>query len=136
MIKRYQLLSIYHSISNTTLHFRHSFLLSASSSQNQVTSYSSLLSHHQVNNKCNRVKGQHWRLLIYILHNFLLYNNIWCVFRSNHQFLKVSQIPKENICVGVYFFFKMMKLYKDICSALISHTSAKFFLIYWHHKHL
>ena len=51
-------------------------------------------------------------------------------FQKQPPFLKVSQIPKENICVGVYFILKMMKLYKDICSALISHTSAKFFLIY------
>ena len=39
------------------------------------------------------------------------------------------------ICVHC-FFLKMMKLYKDICSAWISHTSADFFSIYWNQKHL
>ena len=34
------------------------------------------MSHHQVSNKCNRVKGQHWRWLIYAPHNFLLCNNM------------------------------------------------------------
>ena len=37
-----------------------------------VISCSSLMSHHQVNNKCNRVKARHWRWLIYALSNFLL----------------------------------------------------------------
>ena len=50
------------------------------------------------------------------------------------MFLKVSQIPQENNCVGVSFFLKMMKLYKDIFSAWISCTSAKFFSYRWRHK--
>ena len=41
------------------------------------------LSHHQINNKCNRVKGWCWRWLIYDLCNFLLHNMLR-VFRSNH----------------------------------------------------
>ena len=36
--------------------FWHMFLLSACSSQSHATSCLSLMSHHRVNNKCNRVK--------------------------------------------------------------------------------
>ena len=42
------------------------------------------LSHHRVNNKCNRVKGRRWICLIYALYNFLC-NNMLRVFRSNHH---------------------------------------------------
>ena len=65
------------------------------------------------------VKGQHWRLLIYVLHNFLLYNNATYFQRQPPLFLKVSQIPQEKTCVGVFFFLGMMKLNKDICSVWI-----------------
>ena len=50
-----------------------------------ATSCSSLMSHRRVNNKCNRVKGQHWRWLSYALY-FLLCNNIFHVSRSNHHY--------------------------------------------------
>ena len=43
-------------MSNTSFRFRHTFLLSACSSQGRTTSCSSLMSYHQVNNKCNKVK--------------------------------------------------------------------------------
>ena len=36
------------------------------------------------NNKCNRVKGEHWIWLTYTLCRFLLCNNMLRVFRSNH----------------------------------------------------
>ena len=45
----------------------------------------SLISHYLVKNKCNRVKGRHWRWLIYVLCNFLLHSNMLRVFRSNHN---------------------------------------------------
>ena len=67
----------------------------------RVKPYSSLMPHHQVNNKCNRVKGLHWRWLIYALRNPLLHNNVTCFQKQPSLFLKVSQIPRENICVGV-----------------------------------
>ena len=124
MIKWYQFLSIWQGLSNTSFWFRHKFLLSAHSSQSHTTSCSSLMSHHRVNNKCNR--GQHWRWLIYALalRNFLLHN-VTCFQKQPLLFLKVSQIPQENTCVGVSFSFKMTKLYKDISSAWIICTSAE-----------
>ena len=36
--------------------FWHTFLMSACATQSYATSCMSLMSHHQVNNKCNRVK--------------------------------------------------------------------------------
>ena len=63
--------------------------------------------------------GWCWRLLIYALCNFLLHNNVMCFQKQPPLFLKVSQNPQENTCVGVSFFIEMMKLYKDICSASI-----------------
>ena len=63
---------------------RHMFLLAACSSQSHST-YSGLMSHHQINNKCNRVKGQYWRWLIYALLNFLWPNNVLHDFRRNHH---------------------------------------------------
>ena len=83
---------------NTYFHFRHRFLLLACYSQSHATSCSSLMSHHQVNNKCNRVKEQHWRWLI----NFSLHNNK-CFQKQSPLFLKVSQIPQENTCVRVFY---------------------------------
>ena len=65
------------------------------------------------------VKGQPWRLLIYALSNFLLCHNIRCFQKQPPLFLKVSEIPQENNCAGVSFFFEMMKLYKGICSGWI-----------------
>ena len=94
-----------------------SFLLSAHSSQSHTTSCLGLMSHHRVNNKCNRVNGWGWRWLIYALRNILLCNNMLRVFRSNHHFVRVWQISQKNTCVGVFFSLKMMKLYKDICFA-------------------
>ena len=83
LIKWYQFLSILYNLSNTSFSFRHTFLLSARSSQSHATSCSSFMSHHWDNNKCNRVKGQHWRWLIYALCNFLLH--MLHVFRINHH---------------------------------------------------
>ena len=51
LVKWYQFLSVEYSMSNTSLHFRHMFLLSACSSQNHATSCSSLMSHYWVNIK-------------------------------------------------------------------------------------
>ena len=69
-----------YSMSNTSFRFRHMFLLSFHSSKSHTTSCSSLMSHHQVNNKCNRVMGQGWRWLLYALSNFLLWNNMSAKF--------------------------------------------------------
>ena len=43
------------------------------------------MSHHWVNNKCNRVKGRRWRWLIYALCNSLLCNDMLRVFRINYH---------------------------------------------------
>ena len=115
-------------MSNTSFHFRHTFLLPARFNQSHATSCSSLMSHLQVNNKCNRVKGRHWRWLIYALRNFLLHNNMLLVFRSNHHCSwKFHKFHRKTPVLESLFFLKMMKLYKDICSAWISCTSADIF---------
>ena len=59
-----------------------------------------------------------------------------CFQKQPPLFLKVSQIPQENTCVGAPFFLKMIKLCKGICSAWISRTRAIFFLEDWRHKRL
>ena len=88
---------------------------------------SSLMSHHQVNNKCSRVKGQHSRWLIYALHNFILCNMLH-VFRSNHHCSwKFPKFHRKTPMLGSLFFLSIMKLHKGIFSAWISHTSAELF---------
>ena len=57
----------------------------SSFSQSHATLFSSLMSHHWVNNKCDRVKRWHWKRLIYALRDFLWHNNMLCVFRTNHH---------------------------------------------------
>ena len=49
-------------MSNTSFLFMHMLLLSACSSQSHATKFSTLMSYHQINNKRNRVKGQHWEM--------------------------------------------------------------------------
>ena len=117
---------------NTSFHFRQTFLLSARSSQSHTTSCSSLMSHHQVNYKCNRVKGQHWRWLIYELSNFLL-GNVICFQKQPPNLESFTNSTGKHLCWSL-FFLKMMKLYKDICSAWISHTSAEFFFYFYFTK--
>ena len=52
-------------------------------------------------------------------------------FTTFHKFYRKTPVLES------LFFLKMMKLCKDICSAWICRTSAKFFiLIDWHHKRL
>ena len=58
LVKWYQVLSIQHSMIDTSFRFRHTFLLSARSSQSHTTSCSSLMSHYWVTSKCDRVKGR------------------------------------------------------------------------------
>ena len=83
---------------------------------------------HRVNNKSSRVKGRHWRWLIYCLRNFLLHDNMLRVSRSNHPFSwKFHKFYRKKPVLESLFFLKIMKLYKDICSAWISHTFAQTF---------
>ena len=110
--------------------FWHKFLLSAVTSQSDATSCLNPMSHHWINNKCNRVKRKALKIyaLIYALHNFLLYINTLPVFRSNHQgSWKFHKFHRKTPMLESLFFFKIMKLYKDICSAWIRHTFAKTF---------
>ena len=111
-------------MSNISFCFRPAFLLSARSCQGHATSCSSLVSHHRVNNKCNRVKGRCWRLLIYALHNFLLRNNMFS--KRPPLFLKVSQIPQKNTCVGI--FLKKLQACRPI-SCLFFLCTRSFMLI-------
>ena len=87
---------------NTSFHSRHMFLLSALSSQSHTISCLVLMSHHQVNNKCNRVKEWCWRWVIYALHNFLLGNKMLHVFRSNHHCSwKFHKFHRKHLCLSV-----------------------------------
>ena len=84
------------------------------------------MSHHWVNNKCNRVKGQCQRWLIYALRKCLLCNNMLRVFRSNrHCSWNFHKFHGKTLVLESLFFLRMMKLYKYNCSAWISPTSAK-----------
>ena len=108
--------------------FQAKVLLSARSSQIHATSFSSLMSHHRVNNKYNRVKGQHWKWLAYTLCNFLLRNNMLRVFRSNHHCSwELHEFHRKTPVLESLFFLKIVKLYKDICSAWISRSSVDIF---------
>ena len=81
------------------------------------------MSHHQVNNKCNRVKRMALKMA-YALLDFSLHNN---VFLCNNMFSEATTTVLESfanstgkhLCWSL-FFLKIMKLYKDICSAWIS----------------
>ena len=65
-----------------------------------------LVSHRVVNNKCNRVKGWHWRWLIYAQRNFLLCN-ILHVFRSNHNcFWKFLKFCRKTPVLSLFFSLK------------------------------
>ena len=87
-------------------YFSHKFLLFARSYQSHITSCLSLMSHHQVNNKCYRVKGRHWRWLIYALRNFLLHNMLR-VFRSNnHCSWKFHRFHRKTPLLESLFFLK------------------------------
>ena len=104
LIKWYQFVSAYYSMSNSSFRFTHTFLLSAGYSQSHATWCSSLMFHHRVNNKCNRVKGWRWRWLIYAQHNFLLHNNMLRVFRSSHHCSwKLHKFHKKTPCWSLFF---------------------------------
>ena len=76
-------------------------------------------------------KGRQWRWLIYALRNFLLHDNMLRVFRSNQHFSwKFLKFYEKNTSVGVSFFHMIIKLYRDISSAWISHTFVENFSSY------
>ena len=106
----------WYSMINTSFPSRHTLPLLAHSSQNHATSCSSLMSHHRVNNKCNRVKGQHWRWLIYALHNFY-YVMCFVFWEASVTVLDSFTKSTEKHLLESLFFLKIIKLYKDICSA-------------------
>ena len=64
------------------------------------------------------VKGQHWRLLIYVLHNFLLYNNVVFSETTTTVLESFTNSTGRNMCWSL-FSLGMMKLNKDICSVWI-----------------
>ena len=83
-------------MSNTSFCFRHTSLLSTRSSQSH-NKCTSLMSHHWVNNNCNKVKGQHWRWLIFALHDF-----------RPTTVLESFTNSTENTCDGVFFSFRFI----------------------------
>ena len=63
---------------------RHRFLLTVPSSQSHATSCLSLLSHHQVNNKCNKCKAMGTSYCYRFLFRFTkLYGMMWTHFSFN-----------------------------------------------------
>ena len=50
------------------------------------------------------IKGQHWRLLIYALHNFSLRNNVTCFQKQPPLFLKLTNSTGEHLCWNLLFF--------------------------------
>ena len=95
-------------MSNTSFHFRHSFLLSAHSSQSHTTSYLSLMPHDWVNNKCKWSKRLTLKMANYAINNFLLPNSVTSFQKQPPLFFKVSQISQENTCfkkLQAYFMF-------------------------------
>ena len=71
-------------------------------------------------------KGQGWSWLIYALRNFY-YMIMLRVFRNNQNYSWKFYKFHRKTPVGVSFSFKLLKLYKDTCSAWISRTFAKTF---------
>ena len=96
--------------------FRHTFLLSACSSQSHATSC------------LNGVEERRWRWLIFALHIFLLHDNMLGAFRSNHHCpWKFHKFHRKTPVLESLLFLKIMKLRKNICSAWISRTFAEIF---------
>ena len=129
LIEWYQFLSKWNSMNNMSFCFRHCFccpLVSLKVMQHYVQ-VSYLIIGLTINaiSVTITVKGWHWRWLIYALHNFLLHNNMLRVFRSNHHCS--WKFHGKTPVLESLFFLKMMKLYKDICSAWINHTFVEFF---------
>ena len=118
--------------------FRHMFLLSAWFSQSHTTSCSSLMYNHQVNNKCNRVKGWRWRWLIYALHIFLSRNNMLHVFRSSHHCSwKLPKFHRKTPVLKSLFSLKWWNYKKRHWFCINKpYFCRKFFLIDWCHKRL
>ena len=106
--------------------------------------YSSFTSQYPVNNKCNRVKGLHWRWLIYALRNFLLYNNVTCFQKQPPLFFEVSKIPQKKHLSWSLFFKKLQAIafclkWWDYIKTFIQHKLCFcqiLFLIDWRHKRL
>ena len=93
------------------LHFRHTFLLSAHFSPSHVTSCSSLMSDHQVNNKCNNSnnnsKRMGLRFLIYALCNFLL-RNMLHIFRRTTVLESFTNSTGKQLCWSLFFSLKLL----------------------------
>ena len=70
------LLSMKYSISNTSFHFRHMFLLLACSSQSHTTSCSNLTSHYWIN-RYRPNSGRREKIKL----NFYFHTSLWCLNR-------------------------------------------------------
>ena len=64
------------------------------------------------------VQGERWRLLIYVLHNFLLCNNVVFSETTTTVLESFTNSTGRNMCWSL-FSLGMMKLNKDICSVWI-----------------
>ena len=123
-------------MSNTSFCFRHRFLLSAHSSQSHATSCLSLMFHHWVNNKCNRVKGRHWRWLIYAL-RYLISKNMLHFFRSNHYCSwKFYKFQRKTHVLESLFSLKWWNHIRHLICINTSYFCQIFFLTGRHHKRL
>ena len=121
-------------MSNTSFCFRRKFLLSAHTSQIHATSCLSLISHHQVNNKCNRVKGQHWR---WLTSAYVIFYYIICFVFSEATTNVLESITNSTGKHLRWSLFLSLKWWNYI-KTFVLHEELYFcqilFLIDWCHK--
>ena len=102
-----------------------------------------LMSHHWVNNEYNRVKGQHWRWLIYVLHNFLLRNNKLRFSEATTTVLKsFTNCREKPLCWSLFFslrcwnYIKKFVLESDLWKFRKKHLfHNKHIYMYMGHRH-
>ena len=92
--------------------FQAQVLLSYCSYQSHATLGLSLMFHHWVKNKCNRVKGRCWIWLIYAICIFLLCNNMLHIFRSNHRSWKFHKFHRKTPVLESLFSLKWQNYIK------------------------
>ena len=115
---------------NTFFQFRHTFLLSANAPQSHAKSCLSLMSHHQVNNKCNN-SNNNKRTALKVANLCPMYFFIFCYVFSEATTTVLESFTKS------LFFLKMMKLYRHLFSMNKTYFCWNFhFLVDWRHKHL
>ena len=100
-------------MNSTSFPFRHILLLCANFSQSHATSCLSRMSHHWVNSKCNRAKGQHWRWLIYA---HVTYYVIICYMFSEATTTVLEGFrnsTEKHLCWSLFFAIDLLLFYRE-----------------------